>query len=68
MEAWEDWIKGGGAPPVRTRWLRTGMGDGWGWRLTNELESLCTKVMRCNIPAFRTKRRVDLGLLCIHAS
>jgi hypothetical protein len=22
----------------------------------------------CNIPAFRTKRRVDLGLLCIHAS
>jgi hypothetical protein len=22
----------------------------------------------CNIPAFRTNRRVDLGLLCIHAS
>jgi hypothetical protein len=46
MEAGEDWSKGGGAPPVRTLWLRTGMGDGWGWRLTNELESLCTKVMQ----------------------
>jgi hypothetical protein len=22
----------------------------------------------CNNPAFRTKRRVDLGLVCIHAS
>jgi hypothetical protein len=26
------------------------------------------KLVECNNPAFRTKRRVDLGLVCIHAS
>jgi hypothetical protein len=35
--------------------------------LVNRLRPLLQDII-CNNPAFRTKRRVDLGLVCIHAS